>query len=66
MIRERESLEYHERDRHGRIEIEQYKDRHGDADALVAGVGQHYPETIRPALQMVQTREGVSRVAGSA
>jgi malate dehydrogenase (oxaloacetate-decarboxylating)(NADP+) len=35
----------------------------GEADALVAGVGQSYPETIRPALQVVGMRPGVSRVA---
>jgi malate dehydrogenase (oxaloacetate-decarboxylating)(NADP+) len=36
----------------------------GDADALVSGVTMHYPETIRPALQIVGVRKGVSRVAG--
>ena len=36
----------------------------GDADAMVAGLTQHYPDTIRPALQIVQIRDGVSRVAG--
>ncbi len=30
----------------------------GDADCLVSGVTQNYPETIRPALQIVKTREG--------
>jgi malate dehydrogenase (oxaloacetate-decarboxylating)(NADP+) len=38
--------------------------RTGDADALVAGISQHYPETIRPALQVIQKSEKVSRVAG--
>ena len=38
--------------------------RVGDADALVAGVSQHYPETIRPALQVIGKNEDVSRVAG--
>ena len=38
--------------------------RLGDADALVAGVSQHYPDTIRPALQIIGMRDGVSRVAG--
>jgi malate dehydrogenase (oxaloacetate-decarboxylating)(NADP+) len=38
--------------------------RLGDADALVAGVSQHYPETIRPALQVIGKNEDVSRVAG--
>jgi malate dehydrogenase (oxaloacetate-decarboxylating)(NADP+) len=36
----------------------------GDADALVAGATQHFPETIRPALQIVRVREGLHRVAG--
>ncbi|MDA1312997.1 MAG: NADP-dependent malic enzyme [Acidobacteria bacterium] len=38
--------------------------RHGDVDGMVAGVRQHYPETIRPALQVVGVRPGVRRVAG--
>ena len=38
--------------------------RMGDADALVAGVSQHFPETIRPALQIVRVREGLHKVAG--
>jgi malate dehydrogenase (oxaloacetate-decarboxylating)(NADP+) len=38
--------------------------RMGDADALVSGVTQHYPDTIRPALQVIQVREDVSRVSG--
>jgi malate dehydrogenase (oxaloacetate-decarboxylating)(NADP+) len=38
--------------------------RRGDAEALVAGVAQHYADTIRPALQIIGMREGVSRVAG--
>ncbi len=38
--------------------------RAGDADALVAGVSQHYPDTLRPALEIIQTRPGASRVVG--
>ncbi|HKS83113.1 MAG TPA: phosphate acetyltransferase [Candidatus Acidoferrales bacterium] len=38
--------------------------RLGDADALVSGVAQHFPETIRPALQVVGMREGFHRVSG--
>ncbi len=38
--------------------------RMGDADALVSGVTMHYPETIRPALQIVGIRENVSKVSG--
>jgi len=36
----------------------------GDADALVSGVSQHFPDTIRPALQIVRVREGLHRVSG--
>ena len=36
----------------------------GDADALVSGVTQHFPETIRPALQIIRMREGLHKVAG--
>ena len=36
----------------------------GDADGFIAGVSQHYPETIRPALQIIRTRPGVERVSG--
>jgi malate dehydrogenase (oxaloacetate-decarboxylating)(NADP+) len=37
----------------------------GDADGLISGLTQSYPETIRPALQIVGTREGVRRVSGA-
>src|SRR5215472_3464492 len=36
----------------------------GDADGFVAGVSQHYPETIRPALKIIKMRENVHRVSG--
>ncbi|HLW84294.1 MAG TPA: NADP-dependent malic enzyme [Candidatus Sulfotelmatobacter sp.] len=36
----------------------------GDADALVSGVTQQFPDTIRPALQIVRMREGLHRVSG--
>ena len=36
----------------------------GDADALVSGVSQHYPDALRPALQIVRMREGLHTVAG--
>jgi malate dehydrogenase (oxaloacetate-decarboxylating)(NADP+) len=36
----------------------------GDADALIGGVTQHYPETIRPALEIISLRPGVKRLAG--
>lgn len=36
----------------------------GDADGLVSGLTQAYPETIRPALQIIGVKPDVSRVAG--
>jgi malate dehydrogenase (oxaloacetate-decarboxylating)(NADP+) len=36
----------------------------GDADGLVAGLTQHYPATIRPALQIIKSPPGISTVAG--
>ena len=38
--------------------------RQGDADGLIAGLTMSYPETIRPALTIHKTLEGVHRVAG--
>jgi malate dehydrogenase (oxaloacetate-decarboxylating)(NADP+) len=38
--------------------------RRGDADGMVAGITRHYPETIRPALQIINLRPGVKRVSG--
>ncbi|HEX6898681.1 MAG TPA: NADP-dependent malic enzyme [Thermoanaerobaculia bacterium] len=37
----------------------------GDADGLISGLTQHYPDTIRPALQILDTRPGVERVSGA-
>jgi malate dehydrogenase (oxaloacetate-decarboxylating)(NADP+) len=36
----------------------------GDADGAIAGVDSHYPDTIRPALEVVGTDEAVNHVAG--
>jgi malate dehydrogenase (oxaloacetate-decarboxylating)(NADP+) len=36
----------------------------GDADGFIAGLNQHYPDTIRPALRLIGTRPGVHCVAG--
>ncbi len=38
--------------------------RLGDADAIVSGVTQNYPDTIRPALQVIGVREGIHKVSG--
>jgi len=36
----------------------------GDADALVGGVTQHFPDTIRPALQVIKPKPGLHKVSG--
>ncbi len=36
----------------------------GDADGLVSGVMHQYPDTIRPALQIIKTKDDVKHVAG--
>jgi malate dehydrogenase (oxaloacetate-decarboxylating)(NADP+) len=36
----------------------------GDADGLVAGLTENYPGTIRPALQIIKSRPGISTIAG--
>ncbi len=38
--------------------------RMGDADGLVSGISQNYDDTLRPALQIIQTCENVNHVAG--
>jgi len=35
-----------------------------EADGMVAGLTKHYPDTLRPALQIIKLRAGVSKVAG--
>jgi malate dehydrogenase (oxaloacetate-decarboxylating)(NADP+) len=35
-----------------------------DADGLVSGLTSHYPDTVRPALQIIGKREGARRIAG--
>jgi malate dehydrogenase (oxaloacetate-decarboxylating)(NADP+) len=36
----------------------------GDADGLIAGLTQHYPDTVRPALQIIGKAESVHKIAG--
>ncbi len=38
--------------------------KQGNADGLISGLTQHYPETVRPALQIIGRREDVSTIAG--
>jgi len=37
----------------------------GDADALLSGIDHHYPETIRPALEIIGKQAGLSKVHGA-
>lgn len=36
----------------------------GDADAMISGLTRNYDETIRPAIQIIGTEEGVKKIAG--
>jgi len=38
--------------------------REGNADGLISGLTQHYPDTVRPALQIIGRKEGTNVVAG--
>jgi malate dehydrogenase (oxaloacetate-decarboxylating)(NADP+) len=38
--------------------------RRGEADALIGGLTKHYPDTIRPALQVIAVRPGLRKVSG--
>jgi malate dehydrogenase (oxaloacetate-decarboxylating)(NADP+) len=38
--------------------------RQGDADTLLSGIDTHYPETIRPALEVIGKQPGLSSVHG--
>ena len=44
---------------HGLVMVEQ-----GDADGLISGLTQHYPDTVRPALQIIGKKQGVHKIAG--
>jgi malate dehydrogenase (oxaloacetate-decarboxylating)(NADP+) len=36
----------------------------GDTDAIISGLTKNYPDTIRPAIQIIGMEEGVSKIAG--
>ena len=38
--------------------------KQGDVDGLISGLTQHYPDTVRPALQIIGRRDDVSIIAG--
>ena len=37
---------------------------HGEADALISGLTRNYPNTVRPAIQIIGLEEGARKVAG--
>lgn len=38
--------------------------KNNDADGLISGLTQHYPETVRPALQIIGKKPGIHIIAG--
>ena len=36
----------------------------GEADCMISGLSRNYPDTIRPALQIIGTEPGVKKIAG--
>ncbi len=38
--------------------------RNGDADGLISGLTQHYPDTVKPALQIIGKAENTNTIAG--
>ena len=65
-IRQRKGVTMSEAPRHmsARTRFAAMMVHRGDADALIAGITQHYADTIRPALELIPKREGVQRVSG--
>lgn len=69
-------LFFEKRNRRGVNQYEAYKimrDRNhfgcmmvetGEADCMISGLSKNYPETIRPALQIIGTDAGVKKIAG--
>jgi malate dehydrogenase (oxaloacetate-decarboxylating)(NADP+) len=67
---------YNKRQRHGitRFDAERQMKTHnvfgmvmvenGDADGLISGLTQQYPDTVRPALQIIGKQDGVKKIAG--
>ena len=36
----------------------------GEADCMISGLSRNYPDTIKPAIQIIGTEDGVSKIAG--
>lgn len=65
-IRQRKGVTMSEAPRHmsARTRFAAMMVHKGDADALIAGITQHYADTIRPALELIPKRKDVRRVSG--
>lgn len=69
-------LFFEKRQRHGVNRYEAYKamkERNhfgcmmvetGEADCMISGLSRNYPDTIRPAIQIIGTEDGVKKIAG--
>ncbi len=67
---------FEKRQRHGVNRYEAYKamkERNhfgcmmvetGEADCMISGLSRNYPDTIRPAIQIIGTEDGVKKIAG--
>ncbi|KAB2880479.1 phosphate acetyltransferase [bacterium] len=66
-LRQRKGVNLNEarQDMHDRTHYAAMMVRMNDADAMIAGLDQHYPETLRPALQIIQRAEGISSVSSA-
>jgi malate dehydrogenase (oxaloacetate-decarboxylating)(NADP+) len=65
-IRQRKGVTMSEAPRHmsARTRFAAMMVHRGDADALIAGITQHFADTIRPALELIPKRKDVQRVSG--
>ncbi|MGH7475912.1 MAG: NADP-dependent malic enzyme [Longimicrobiales bacterium] len=76
-IRERYAQHYYERRQRRGITLAEARERvrmpvyyacmmllDGDADGLIAGEDMHYPDAVRPALEIIGTAPEITRVAG--
>ncbi len=66
LLRQRKGVTMSEAPRHmsARTRFAAMMVHKGDADAVIAGITQHYADTIRPALELIPKRTGIQRVSG--
>ncbi|MDF1580610.1 MAG: NADP-dependent malic enzyme [Desulfuromonadales bacterium] len=58
-LSEAKKLIYNNHNYYGSMMVE-----NGEADSLLSGINSHYPDTIRPALEVIGKQEGLSKVHG--